>query len=139
MPSEAVIEYANQDDLPFLERHDRHVRASALRDKVARHEVLVVRREGAVVGWLRFSYFWDTIPFMNMLFLLQPYRRQGIGRRLVAFWEGEMKRLGHRHVLTSTQANESAQHFYRKLGYVDVGGFMPPGEPLELILYKSIA
>ncbi len=77
---------------------------------------------------------------MNMLFVLQPYRGQGIGRQLVTFWEGEMKRFGHRQVLTSTQANESAQHFYRKLGYADVGQFVLPGEPgPELLLHRSLA
>ena len=139
MPSETVIEYASQEDLPFLERNDRHLPAPALREKVARLEVLIARQDGAPVGWLRFGFLWDTIPFMNMLSLQEPYRGQGIGRRLVAFWEDEMKRLGHRRVLTSTQADEDAQHFYRKLGYADIGGFVLSGEPLEIILMKSLA
>jgi GNAT superfamily N-acetyltransferase len=139
MGLEAVVEYATEGDLPFLERSDRYVPGPVLRDKIARREVLVARREGAAVGWLRFGLFWDTIPFMNMLFLLEPHRGQGIGRQLVGFWEDEMRRLGHRWVLTSTQANEDAQHFYRKLGYADAGGFLPPDGPLELILSKSLA
>ncbi|NLV92595.1 MAG: GNAT family N-acetyltransferase, partial [Firmicutes bacterium] len=41
-------------------------------------------------------------------------------------------------VMTSTQADEEGQHFYRKLGYRDIGGFVLPGEPLELIMIKEL-
>ena len=54
-----------------------------------------------------------------------------------------MKEKGYGMVLTSTQADEEAQHFYRKLGYKDCGGFVPtaPGyeQPMELFLEKAIS
>jgi hypothetical protein len=33
---------------------------------------------------------------------------------------------------------ESAQHFYRKLGYVDSGALLLPDEPAELLLRKDL-
>ncbi len=53
-------------------------------------------------------------------------------------WEADMRELGHRLVLTSTQADESAQHFYRKLGYVDCGGLLLEGQATELFLSKKL-
>ena len=57
-------------------------------------------------------------------------------------WEREMAALGHDMVMTSTQSDETAQHFYRKLGYRDSGGFTTdiPGheQPLELIFIKGL-
>jgi GNAT superfamily N-acetyltransferase len=138
MSSRLVIEYASRDDLVFLSQSDPHVRA--MEDKVSRREVLVARQDGSPVGWLRFSYFWDTIPFMNMLFVLAPSRGRGIGTQLVSFWEAEMLGLGYHQVLTSTQADETAQHFYRQLGYTDVGRFLLPSEPSEeLLLHKALS
>jgi hypothetical protein len=32
-----------------------------------------------------------------------------------------MKQMGFKMTMTSTQADEGAQHFYRKLGYKDAG------------------
>ena len=49
-----------------------------------------------------------------------------------------MRAAGHPLVMTSTQANEDAQSFYRRLGYEDVGGFLLPGEAYELILVKAL-
>ena len=56
--------------------------------------------------------------------------------------ETEMKNQGFGLVMTSTQVDESAQHFYRKLGYKDCGGFVidiPNYEqPMEMFLIIEI-
>ncbi len=90
------------------------------------------------VGWLRYNLFWDNIPFINMLFFLDEQRGKGYGTKLVSYWENEMKKLNYDIVLTSTQSNEEAQFFYRKIGYTDCGSLILPKEPLEIILYKKI-
>ena len=101
--------------------------------------VLLAEADGTPVGWLRYSMFWGNTPFMDLLFLLEPYRGKGIGRALTARWEAEMTAQGHRTVLLSTAADEYAQHFYTKLGYAAIGGFTPPGDPYELIFCKALA
>ena len=57
-------------------------------------------------------------------------------------WEKNMKQQGYGMVLTSTQVDESAQHFYRKLGYQDCGGIvmnLPVYEqPMEMFLCKAL-
>ena len=90
------------------------------------------------VGWLRYNLFWDNTPFMNMLYLLDNERGKGNGSRLVIFWENEMKQKNYEFALTSTQSNEEAQFFYRKIGYVDSGALLLPNEPLEIFLYKKL-
>lgn len=39
------------------------------------------------------------------------------------YWESDMKNQGYGMVMTSTQVDEEAQHFYRKLRYKDCVGF----------------
>ena len=68
------------------------------------------------VGWLRFSYFWDIVPFMDLLYVIAAKRGMGIGREIVEKWESDMFHEGADSILRSTQADENAQHFYRKLG-----------------------
>ena len=131
------IRVAGSGDLEWLARHDHHIARDALARKIEEGQVLVALEDG-IVGWLRYGYFWDSIPFMNLLYLLEPHRRGGRGREMVAHWEGLMRARGHARVMTSTLACEEAQHFYRALGYKDAGGFVLPGEALELILIKDI-
>ena len=49
-----------------------------------------------------------------------------------------MKAAGYALVMTSTQSDETAQHFYRRLGYVDSGALLLKDEPLEIILTKTL-
>ena len=53
------------------------------------------------------------------LFVLDGYRRLGIGRQLLKFMESELAKRGacHFHILT-LQDNCAAQSLYRSLGYV---------------------
>ena len=48
-----------------------------------------------------------------------------------------MRQAGYETVMTSTQSRECAQHFYERLGYEAVGGFLPPGEGYELMFVKT--
>lgn len=49
-----------------------------------------------------------------------------------------MKTKGYDLVMTSSLSNETAQHFYRKLNYVDSGALLLPEEPLEIIFVKKL-
>jgi ribosomal protein S18 acetylase RimI-like enzyme len=133
------IRYASLElDWDFLVRNDHHVTADILREKVLRQEVIVICDRDQPIGWLRFGYFWDLIPMMNMLAVAETHQRKGWGTQLVQFWETEMKKQGHTQVFTSTLADENAQHFYRKLGYQDTGALFLPEEALEIIFRKKI-
>lgn len=134
-----MIRCATISDLPALLELDRHISAAELKNAISQGRVLVIFSGDALVGWLRFGYFWDNIPFMNMLYILDGHRGQGLGSSLVAFWEREMQKQGHSRVLTSTQSNERAQFFYRKLGYTECGALLLPNEPLEMIFLKEIS
>lgn len=131
------IKLAEESDLEILSRNDKHISAEILKKKISDKNILIAEADGEFVGWLRYNLFWDEIPFMNMLFVLEKFRGIGIGGKLVREWERLMSQQGHKMLLTSTQANECAQHFYRKQGYKDLGGFTPFGEEYEIILGKQ--
>ncbi|EPS47694.1 acetyltransferase [Clostridium botulinum CFSAN002369] len=131
------IEYASELDFQFILDNDRHVSKQLIKNKLKEKEIMIAKdQDNKIIGWLRYSYFWDNIPFMNMLYINENYRNKGIGKKLVEFWEPEMKSKGYELVMTSTLSNEQAQHFYRKLGYKDVGSLLLDDEPLEIIFTK---
>lgn len=134
-----IIRTATPADLPFLAEHDRHITPAELDVSIRLGRVLVIgTANGEPAGWLRWNLFWDNTPFMNMLYLLDGHRLQGYGRALTSHWEQLMREKGYPAVMTSTQADEGAQHFYRHLGYKDIGGFLQPEESYELILFKTL-
>lgn len=76
-----------------------------------------------------------------MLYVAEEYQGRGYGRALMIFWEKEMQQRGYKMLMTSTQVDEQAQHFYRKLGYQDAGGLLIPvpdyQQPMEIFLSKE--
>ena len=131
-------QYAKQIDYEYLKEQERYIVNEMLERKIKHNEIIIAKNRGQIIGWLRFGFFWDSIPYMNLLHVLDSYRGQDIGTALVTFWENEMRSKGHKMVLTSTMAVESSQQFYRKCGYVDVGGFLLEKEGLELMLKKDL-
>ena len=134
-----IIRHAKIADYSWLKEHDKHISEETLKTKIESKEIYVAQENNELIGWLRYNLFWDNIPFMNLIYFLEEYRRNGFGRKLVNHWENEMKEKGYKNVLTSTLSTEEAQHFYRKMGYTEIGGFKYLDEALEMIFCKKIA
>lgn len=129
-------------DWLFWRSLDGRIGREGFERKLAAGECLIAEEDGAPVGLLRWNRFWDEVPFCTLLIVREAWRGRGVGRALMAHWEASMRAAGHGMAMTSTQADETAQHFYRKLGWRDAGGFVPdvPGyeQPMELILVKDL-
>ncbi|MEJ2750228.1 MAG: GNAT family N-acetyltransferase [Anaerolineae bacterium] len=134
---EMNIRIATNTDLEFLMANDRHISPNRLENKIRDGLIYIACDESCPVSWLRFGYIWDIVPMMNLLYVLEANRGKGIGSKIVKKWESDMFHSGADFVLTSTQADENAQHFYRKLGYQDCGAiFVPKQVPTEIFLKK---
>ena len=136
------IGYARMEDRAFWFSLDRHLPESEYENKVRERRAYVLRTDGKPVGLLRWQLFWDNTPFCSLIIIDPAFRGQGLGRRLMAHWEADARARGFGIAMTSTQADETAQHFYRRLGYVDCGGFVLPvpgyEQPLELMMAKKL-
>lgn len=136
------IRYVQMDDRDFWFSLDKHLSEKEFMKKVRDKQGYILIENDKPIGLLRYNLFWDNTPFCTMLFVDQNYQGMGYGRKLMQYWENDMKLQGYGMILTSTQVDETAQHFYRKLGYKDCGGFIIdiPGyeQPMEMFLVKSL-
>ena len=136
------IRYVELKDKPEWYKLDRHLPESGFEGKVRNRHGYVLLDGEKIIGVLRYNLFWDNTPFCTLLFIDEKYRGRGCGKLLMEHWESDMKSQGYGMLMTSTQVDEEAQHFYRKLGYKDCGGFVVdvPGyeQPMEMIMIKAI-
>ena len=136
------IRYVELKDKPEWYKLDRHLPESGFEEKVRNRHGYVLLDDDKIVGVLRYNLFWDNMPFCTLLFIDEKYRGRGFGKLLMEHWESDMKSQGYGMLMTSTQVDEEAQHFYRKLGYKDCGGFVVdvPGyeQPMEMIMTKAV-
>lgn len=133
---------ARPEDTAFWRTLDAHIAPQELARKLRDRRAFVLWRDGDPVGVLRYGLLWDTAPFLTLLYLQDGCRRQGLGRMAMEQWERELREQGYDIAFVSTQADEEAQHFYRRLGYRDVGAIVMdvPGyqQPPELFLVKAL-
>lgn len=136
------VRYATDSDIDFWVTLDKHIARDELLRKIRDRRGYIISDGGTPVGILRYNLFWDNTPFLTLLYLDEAYRGKGFGKYAMLYWENEMRSLGHALVMTSTQVDEQAQHFYRKLGYIDRGGISfdntPSEQPMELIMLKIL-
>lgn len=130
------IRYAKESDREFWFRLDKHMSQDLFEDKIRGSECYIALENEIPAGILRYNLFWDNTPFCNLLFIDEPYRKNGIGTELMRFWEEDMLLRGYDAVLTSTQSDEDAQHFYRKIGYKDIGALTIDDGAAELFFVK---
>lgn len=136
----ATVRVGTSNDLAYLSEQER-LSVSELEAILRRGRILIADGSNSPtpVGWLRWGLFWDEVPFMNRLHVEEGHRRGGIGQLLVTEWESQCRNAGHKLVVTSTLSDESAQHFYRRIGYLDAGCLLLPGEALEILFVKMLA
>lgn len=134
-----VIRTAVETDLMNLLKYDRHIAPHRLKTVISEGRAFVAEADGNIRGVLRCSLFWESIPFLDLIYIDPTCQKQGLGRAMMKFWEVKMKQNGFRFCLTSTQEDETAKFFYEALGYTKTGAFFPPEqEAAELIYQKNL-
>lgn len=129
------IVLAQDRDLSAVQEYDRHIPSDRLCICIRARQVYVLRDSDKVVGVLRYSLFWQTVPFLDLIYLDKTYRGKGYGRLMISRWEQDMKNVGFSYCMLSTQADESGKFFYEKLGYRRIGSFLPPEQEAEELMY----
>lgn len=136
------IRHVQEKDKEFWFTLDHYFPEDQFRQKVRDKMGYVLLVDDVAVGLLRYNLFWDEHPFCTLLYVTDAYQGKGYGKALMEFWENEMQQQGYKMLMTSTQVDEKAQHFYRKLGYQDAGSLLITvpeyQQPMELFLIKGI-
>ena len=129
------IRLAAAKDKQNILKYDCHIPHNKLGKCIQNGLVYVLCDGDKIVGVLRYNLFWQTIPFLDLIFIDEAYRSQGWGRKMMAAWEETMKRMGYPYGMLSTQEDETAQFFYEKIGYRRIGFFLPPEQESDEIMY----
>lgn len=138
----ADIRHATKEDRDFWFKLDNHLSTEVFEQKVRDDMAYLLVENERPIGLLRYHLFWDNTPFCTMLSIETTYQSQGYGKMLMSFWENEMKDQGYGMLMTSTQVDENAQHFYRNIGFREAGSLIIDipkyKQPMEMFFIKEI-
>lgn len=128
------ITTANSTHNEWLIEHDPHVDASWINRCIFHGEYIIALCGDSPVGFLRYSWFWGKIPYMDMVYVAPEQRGSGIGRKMLRHWEMLMLAKGADVLMTSSVADElEPQAWHRSNGFheqgrISFGSFQPQSE-----------
>lgn len=132
------IHTANKEDLARIRPLGEDDLQFETSDRLNLAHLLIAEERDLFVGYLQYGLFQNKIPFMHKLFVTSDYRGKGYATMLIREWEQLMSEHGYECVMLTTSSLSSTQNFYHLMGYRDIGSFMLPDEPLQIILYKHL-
>ena len=103
------IRLAVAEDKTNILQYDCHIHHNKVGECIHNGLVDVLCDGDKIVGVLRYNMFWQSIPFLDLLYIDEAYRGQGWGRKMMAKWEASMQAMGYPHVMLSTQEDETAK------------------------------
>jgi ribosomal protein S18 acetylase RimI-like enzyme len=136
--------YATTEDKPHFCNEWEDMPESEYNSKVRDKRCYVLRYEDKPIGYMRYNLIFDFIPFITCFVIDNSCQKKGFGTETMSRWEDEMRSLGYKMVMISTEVGEDAQHFYRKLGYKDMGSIVLGGilpyeqNTLEMFMGKAL-
>jgi len=113
---------ASPADRDWLLAEDNHIPAAWVDRCIVAGEYLIARVNGERRGFLRFSWFWRAIPYMELIRVAETEQRKGIGTALLRRWESDMRAKGAELLMTSSMSDEpEPQAWHRRNGFVESG------------------
>ncbi len=90
---------------------------------------LVRVKNNVIQGWVGLGRIIDqntdeTVGFINEMYVLPPYRKQGTAEKLCKAAFIQLRAEGHKKVQLNVYAGNHAKHLYEKLGFTDVSTLM---------------
>ncbi|HXG19770.1 MAG TPA: GNAT family N-acetyltransferase [Methylomirabilota bacterium] len=117
-------EYCAFDHLPFDEQTRRRTYGQFLGDE-SQGRLWLILSEGAPVGYLILTFgfsfeYGGRDAFLDEVYLCEPHRGRGIGKRAIDFAEKQCRALGVGALhLEVKRENTNAHALYRQVGFIE--------------------
>ena len=116
-----AVRAAEGRDLAFVSQ-DGHVEPTVAERKIGQNEVFVAELDGVSAGYVRIEYLWSIQPYLSLIHVLEPHRRRGVGRALLAHVENVPRDAGQSSLFSSSQVDEpEPQAWHRHMGFSECG------------------
>jgi GNAT superfamily N-acetyltransferase len=117
-----IVRFAGPEVLEWCVVEDNLVTEQVIRHKIINDEIIIAELDGQPIGYLRLEYLWSNIPYIGVIFVIELYRNEGIGRKILAFLENHLRSRGYNALYSSSQTNEpEPQAWHRSVGFVESG------------------
>lgn len=142
-----IIRFARLKDFKaarLFDPHSEYIDKEKIRNKISQKEIIIAEDNNKIVGIIKFSYFWQTRPYMDLIFVDSKYRKTGLSKKLLDFLIKHLVENGYSYLFSSSEKQEStAQNWHRHMGFKDMGELrdinLPHDTTTEIFFSKKIS
>ena len=133
-----IIRIADDRDIARIKSYQEEALLDNINAAVYRVHLVIAEEDGEFRGYLQYGLYKNDIPYIHKLYVTPDHRGTGYAGIIIEEWEELMRQNGYSRVMLSVSSANSAQNFYRLMGYRDIGSITLPGEPLDMIMLKDL-
>lgn len=117
-----IVRFAGPEDLEWCVVEDGQVIEKIIRNKIVNDEIIVAELDAQLIGYIRLEFLWSTKPYIGLVFVIDEYRKEGVGRKMLNFLEDHLRSHGYDMLLSSSKADEpEPQAWHRAFGFEECG------------------
>jgi len=138
--STIIVRYADRKDLKFTSI-DEQANRETIAKKIDLKHVIVAEYDNHKAGYLRLDHFWSkpSDPYISMIWVLEGYRKRGLGKAMLSFLAEELKGQGIKYLYSSSQADEpEPQQWHRHVGFQECGYISEINEGIDEIFFRKV-
>jgi predicted GNAT superfamily acetyltransferase len=115
-----IVRLAGLDDLKAISHP--YLKPDKVAQKIGRGEIFLLLEKEQQIGSLWANFFWDSIPFIDLIIIDAAHRGRGLSRVLLEFFEDHLRQQGYTVLYSSSQLDEpQAQTWHRHIGFEECG------------------
>ena len=115
------VVFATKLDQYFL-TENAHISSELFNRKLKYKEILIAKIDEKRAGILISEYLWSHIPFIAQIWINVDFRKIGIGKSMLNYFEQYLIENNHFILLSSSMENNiNAQDWHRHMGFKDCG------------------
>lgn len=121
------VSVAGEQHTAWLLSQDTSVSEAWVERCIGLGEYFIAERYQKPVGFLRWSWFWGKVPYMDMIYVAPSARRIGTGTLLLSHFEKVAATRGIEITMTSCESDEHGPfEWHLKQGFKPVGEIEVP-------------
>ena len=142
-----TVRFAREEDFRRVRKFDPHsqyIDPEKIKNKINQQEIIIALQDNKIVGIIKFSFFWATRPYLDLIYIDEKLRKSGVGKKLLKFLEDYLVKEGYCYLFTSAEYDEKEpQAWHKYMGFKVCGVLdkinLPKDKTKEVFFYKRIA
>ena len=133
----AEITVATEADIQNIDAFENIFLQEHLSECIKENRVFVLRCNDRILGVMRYKYFLESLPCLDVLILDPAHTQFGFIEKMMAYWEFRMGELGYGYVMVTLFADQVGFYSLEKLSYQEMGSFSLPLVDEKVVVFTK--